>query len=262
MCMTAWDSKSTWLGVLPKINVSHCDLHFVIQWFSYIWKTMYLVYEYDFFLYWLNRSWSLTWGLIGVHSDLYWRGSVLVPKIMKTICCKVIVIYNSWLSDFSSSVCRYSKDLHHTWIDGLGWHYESYFRSVWPIFWFSDFISYFKTFPCIFITRRSILRADTVSDLILIEGQCNIYLWSSEFASNFNYFTYICIILELVVGTETLSDLILNVDHCGLYFKIKWFSQHLKHFFMSMQIPRLKVMANFVSDVIIIVGVLDLCFRV
>ena len=86
-----WDYELVWPDVWPKINVGHCDLYVIVQWFCLIsWK--------------LFSSWTSYFGTMSqydptsdlkiliCHCDLYFMVQWLLPYVMKTVWCLNIIL--------------------------------------------------------------------------------------------------------------------------------------------------------------------------
>lgn len=81
--------------------------------------------------------------------------------------------------------CYYhnSMDLHQTWVIGVGWHFEGHGGLNFMVHCYTSYFSYFFLLIPIILGLKS--WTDSVSDLVLIGGQCDLYLRVIDYASCF-----------------------------------------------------------------------------
>ena len=60
MNILIWDYESVWPMFDRKINVAHCDLYFIVQWFCLISWRLFDVWTSFFFGLWIIMTWCLT----------------------------------------------------------------------------------------------------------------------------------------------------------------------------------------------------------
>ena len=114
MNIILWDYESVWHDIDLKINIRHCDLYFMVQWFCLIsWKLFDIWTPYFGIASQYDPMFDLK---INVgHYDLYLLVQWCLPYILKIIWCM-----NTMLWDCES-----------VWPDV--WP-QNIYRSLWPIF--------------------------------------------------------------------------------------------------------------------------------
>ena len=214
-CLISWRLFDVWTSDIRimseydqtfdlKINVGHCDLYFMVQWF---WldilniKCMNIIlwdYEWVWHNIWpLNKCWSL-WPIF--------HGPVILPYFLKTI----------W------------------YMNTILWDYESVWPYVWPqnicstlwlyfmvqwfclISWklFSGWTSYFGIMS----------RYDPTCDLQIFVGHCDLYFmvhWICPLS--WRLFDVWTSYFRIMRQYDMAFDLKINVGHCDICFMVQWF---------------------------------------
>ena len=91
--------------------------------------------------------------------------------------------------------------------------------SEWLIFHVSILLPYISTtIILIYLILRLVVWANTLNDLIVVEGQGAVFHNLVIFPHILFTFIRICIILKLMVWIDTVNDLIRNLNQCDPYF--------------------------------------------
>ena len=96
-----WDYESAWHDIWPKINVGHCDLYFMVQWFCHIsWR----LFDVWTSLFRIMNQYDPKFDLKIKYRSLWpiFHGPVILPYILKTIWCMNIIIWASSRENLSS----------------------------------------------------------------------------------------------------------------------------------------------------------------
>ena len=108
-----WDYESVWPSVRPKINVGHCDLYFMVQWFCLIsWRLFDVWTSYFRIMSRYDPTFDLK---INVGHWPIFHGPAILHYILKTICCMNIIFWD------------YASVWHNIWP-------QNKCRSLWPLF--------------------------------------------------------------------------------------------------------------------------------
>ena len=183
-----------------KINVGHCDLYFMVQWFCLIsWRLFWCMNIFQdcesvWHNIWPQNKNRLLWPIF--------HGPVILPYILKTIWYMVGII-NQYDLMFDLKIN----------VD----HYDLYFMVQWfcLIFWrlFDLWTSYF----------RIMSQYDTTFDLKINVGHFDLYLKFQWFCLiSWKLFDIWTPYFGIVSRYDPMFDLKLNVGHCNIYFMVQW----------------------------------------
>ena len=71
MNIILWNYETVWQDIWPKINVGHCDLYFLVQWFYLVsWRLFDIIYEHHTIGLWVSMTRCLTSKYL-LDTDLY-----------------------------------------------------------------------------------------------------------------------------------------------------------------------------------------------
>ena len=178
-CLISWRLFAVWTsycGIMSrygttfdlKINVGLCDLYFMVQRFCLIsWR--------------LLDIWTPYFGIMSQYDQMFdlkifvghwpiFHGPVILPYILKTICCMNIILWDYesvWHNIWPQNKCRSLWPIFHGpeilpyilktigYMNTILWDYESVWPNVWPqnicrtltyISWSSDFALYLENY--------------------------------------------------------------------------------------------------------------------
>ena len=204
-----------------KINVSHCDLYFMVQWFYLIsWRL------FDIWTLWDYASvWPIVWPQ-NICNTLWpiFHGPVILPNTLKTI----------------------------QWLNIILWDYESVWpdmwppnncRSLWPIFHGPLNLPFILKTVDVYIWKTIWCLHIILSDYesvwhIWPRNKCRS-LWPTFHGPVilpyiFNSIWWMNVILWKMSQCNMTVDLKINIGHSDLYFMVQWFLSFIfcseKHF--------------------------------
>ena len=228
-----------------KINVGHCDLYFMVQWFYLISRRLFDIWtSYFGIMSQYDRTFDIK---INVGHWPIFHGSVILPYILKTIWCMNIILrdYESvWHDIWPQNKCRSLWPIFHGpvilpfilktiwYMNTLLWDFESVWPDVWPqnicsTLWpifhgpvilpnslklFSGWTSYFGIMS----------QYDPTYDLQDIVGHCDhiIVHWFCPLSWKLlDVWTSYC---RIINQYDPTFDLKINVGHSDLYFMVQW----------------------------------------
>ena len=254
-CLISWrlfDVWTSYFGIMRqyhlmcdlKINVGHCDLYFMLQWFFFIsWRlfdvwTSYFEIESVWLDIWPKNKCRSLWPIF--------HGPVILPYILMTIWCMNIILrnYESVQHDiWPQNKCRSLWSIFHGpmilpyilktiwYMNTLLWDYESvwpqnicdvYFMVQWfcLISWklFSGWTSYFGI-----MSQYDPTWPPNICGSLwpIFHGPLNLP-FILKTSSLFDLWTLYFWIISRSQYDMTF-DLKINVGHCDLYFMVQWF---------------------------------------
>ena len=227
-----------------KINVGHCDLYFMVQWFCLIsWRFWYMnTTLWDYESVWLdvwpkNKCRSL-WPIF--------HGPVILPYILKTVWCVNTII----------------------------WDYESVWPEVWPEINVGHCDLYFMVqWFCLISCRLFdistpyfgiLSQYDLIFDLkIKCRSLWPIYMAQWFCLISWRLFDIWTPYFGIMSQYDLMFDLKINVGHCDLYFMVQWFCL-ISWRLLDIWTPYFGVMSQYdpMFDLKINIGHCDLYFMV
>ena len=195
-----WDYESVWWHFDLKINVGHCDLYFMVQWFCHILKTLWCMniilwdYESVWPAMWPQNKCMSLWPIF--------HGPVILPYILKTLWCINIWDYESvWPNIWPQNKCR----------------------SLWPIFHGPVILPYIlKTLWTSYFGIMS--QYDPTCDLKINVCHCDLYFMVRWFCLiSWRLFDIWTPYFGIMSQYDPMFDLEINVGHSDLYFIVQWF---------------------------------------
>ena len=182
-----------------KINVGHCDLYFMVQWFCLIsWRLLDVWTSY----FGIMSQYDTTFDLkINVGYWPIFPGPVILPYILKTVWYMTTKLLD-YESVWPQNICG----------------------TLWPMFHGPVILPYIlKTIWYMNTILGIICQYDQMFDLKIFVGSCDLYVMVQWFCLiSWKLFSGWTSYFGIMSQYDLTSDLKIFVTHCDLYFMVHW----------------------------------------
>ena len=191
-----WHTLGLWVSMTTfylKINVGHCDLYFLVQWFYLIsWRLFDIWTPYFGIMSQYDPMFDLK--IFIAHCDIF-HGPVILPYILKTV----------------------------QWLNIILWDYESVRPDIWPPDICRSLLSWrlFDVWPSYFGIMS---QYGKTFDLKINVGHWDLYFMVQQFCLiSWIVFDGCMSYFRKISLCNTTFDLKINLGHSDLYFMVQWF---------------------------------------